>query len=54
MTFNAPVTAPYTDSETGITATLLISGSNIQLILILMAQLILLVKNLMMVHFRWN
>ena len=31
MTFNAPVTAPYTDSETGITATLLISGSNISI-----------------------
>ena len=31
VTFNAPVTAPYTDSETGITATLLISGSSISI-----------------------
>ena len=31
VTFNPPVTAPYTDSETGITSTLLISGSSISI-----------------------
>ena len=31
VSFNPPVTAPYTDPETGITATLLISGANISI-----------------------
>ncbi len=31
INFNAPVTAPYTDPETGVAATLLISGGNIRI-----------------------
>ena len=37
VTFNPPVTAPYTDPETGIAATLLILEEIYKLILILMA-----------------
>ena len=48
INFNPPAAAPYTDPETGVAATLLISEEIYKLILIMMAFLILLVRKLKM------